>query len=110
MKNNRKQQTLLIILLAYFHRYGWIVITLPLMFFTNPYVVMGISAIVFSIWTFLGYILKWKHIYCSYQNANHKPMTPDRVRWDTIKKSDAFVIPAFFFILGVILLLTVALG
>ena len=93
------------ILLAYFHRYGWIVVMLLIMYLTKkPDVVMGISVIVFSIWTFLGYILRWKHIYCSYQDACHMRMTPEKVQWDTVKESDAFGVPAIFLILGVFLL------
>ncbi len=103
----RKQSNIHIVLLAYFHRYGWIALMLLLMYFTNftKKYVMGISSVAFSIWTFFGYLLRWKHIYCSYQNAYHEPMTPNHIKWSTVKKSDAYGTPAIFMILGVVLLL-----
>lgn len=94
-----------IILLAYFHRYGWIALMLLLLYFTKRISVIGISCIAFSIWSFFGYLLRWEHIYCSYQNAYHTPMTPNHIRWGTVKKADAYGIPAIFLILGVALLL-----
>ncbi len=95
----------MIILLAYFHRYGWIAAMLLMMYLTKSTdVVLGVSAITFAVWTLLGYLLKWKHLYCSYQNAYHMPMTPDRIDWDTVRVTDALGIPAFFLILGAIML------
>jgi hypothetical protein len=35
------------------------------------------------------------------QDAYHLPMTPEDVDWGLIKKSDAYVIPAVFGVLGI---------
>lgn len=67
---------------------------------TKSLYVAGSIVIVFSIWSLLGYLLKWKHIFCSFQNAYHMPMTPNKINWSIIRKSDAYGIPAIFFILG----------
>ncbi len=105
MAKEKKKPNILIVALAYFHRYGWIVLMLLLMCIIRKMCVLGIGCVAFSVWTFFGYILRWKHIYCSYQNAYHMPMTPDNINWDTVKKTDAYGIPAILMILGVALLL-----
>ena len=66
---------------------------------------MGGLSIAFSIWSFIGYKLKWKHIYCSFQNAYHKKMTPNKIRWDQIRKTDAYGMPMVFLVLGTALLI-----
>ncbi len=95
MKQSRRNQ---IIALAYFHRYGWI---LTMMLFIclfpekMPYLMSGFL-IVFSLWTVVGYRLKWKHIFCSWQNASHMEMTPHSIRWSQVPKSDVYFIPVLF--------------
>lgn len=101
----KKQPINHITILAYFHRYGWMVLMLLVGFFIDTKYVLSIGCVAFSIWTFLGYIFRWKHIYCSYQNAYHMPMTPDKVRWDIVKKSDAYGVPALFLFFGIALFL-----
>ena len=49
----------------------------------------------------LGYLLKWKHVYCAYQNAYHQDMTPDMVNWRKVRKSDAYGVPIIFIVLGI---------
>lgn len=107
-RNGKKQPLTPTILLAYFHRYGWLALLLLILLITNKTYdryVLSIGMIAYSIWTFLGYIFRWKHVYCSYQNASHQPMTPDKVRWNTVKKADAYGVPTIFLVLGVALLL-----
>lgn len=70
----------------------------------KSFYIMGTGFILFSIWSLIGYKCKWRHIYCSFQNAYHKKMTPNCVCWDEIKKSDAYVIPLIFLLLGLALL------
>lgn len=91
-----------VITLAYFHRYGWIVVMLGLRFLFSDerYYVLFVSVIIYSIWTFVGYLCKWKHIFCSYQNAYHVKMTPNSVDWDWVDKKDAYGIPLFFMLCG----------
>jgi hypothetical protein len=91
--------------LAYFHRYGWIAVMM-ISFATRPEQMMYIfsfCSIAFSIWSLIGYKKKWKHIYCSFQNAYHQKMTPNNIQWHKIKKSDAYGVPFIFLIFGLAL-------
>lgn len=96
-----------IIALAYFHRYGWIAAMTGLILIMPKLVFYTVSVcfILFSLWSFIGYKLKWKHIYCSFQNAYHKTMTPHSIRWGQIKKSDAYGCPLIFGAFGLALLI-----
>ena len=94
-----------IIALAYFHRYGWIVTAYLLTFISLK--LLFAAFIVFSIWSFVGYKCKWKHIFCSYQNVYHLKMTPNSINWCWLKKSDAYLIPIIFFILGIVGLIVI---
>ena len=97
-----------IIALAYFHRYGWMIAMLLFLLIAPKqfsYHIISIHFIVFSIWTWIGYQCKWRHIYCSYQNAYRRKMTPYTIYWQNVKKSDAYGVPLIFFLLGLALLL-----
>ena len=96
-KHSEKEKR--IIALAYLHRYGWKAIAFLLTLIYPKFIF--ISFIAFSIWSFVGYKCRWKHIFCSYQNAYHIKMTPDSIDWNWIKKSDAYLIPIIFFIIGI---------
>jgi len=92
-----------IMALAYFHRYGWIAaMMLGITLWPEQMgFIIGVSAILFSVWTFVGYKCKWKHIFCSYQNASHQKMTPHNIRWHLVKKSDVYVVFLLFLVLGI---------
>ena len=89
-----------IIALAYLHRYGFLIgmVVCAAVFSQVRYLIFGIGFLLYAIWSFVGYKLRWKHIFCSYQNAYHKSMTPNNIRWGWVKKSDAYGIPIIFFI------------
>ena len=74
----------MVILLALFHRYGWIVAMIIVMNFGNPLLIGSVFLLIFSIWSIIGYVFKWNHIFCSYQNAYHKKMTPNTVNWNNL--------------------------
>ncbi len=94
-----------IIALAYFHRYGWIAAMFALvLILRETFFVFAVSAIAYAVWTFVGYKCRWRHIFCSYQNAGHRKMTPERIDWDRIEKYDAYGIPIFFFVMGLVCL------
>ena len=107
--SNWKSRARIIIALAYFHRYGSFAIVLLCSAIRTELFLwfLSVDCIIFSIWTFVGYKLKWRHIYCSYQNACHQEMTPHSVCWDKIKKSDAYGVPLIFFFLGLVLLIVI---
>ena len=94
-----------IIALAYFHRYGWIAVMMICIAIwpKQMFYILSVGGLVFSVWSFVGYERKWKHIYCSYQNAYHQKMTPHKMQWHKVKKSDAYGVPFVFLILGVAL-------
>lgn len=96
-----------IIALAYYHRYGWIftMIALTLIWPKQFAYIVGCGGIIFSVWSFVGYKCKWRHIYCSHQNASHEKMTPNSIQWSRVKTSDAYGIPIIFFVLGVALII-----
>ncbi len=95
-----------IIALAYFHRYGWIAIMAGLVFTLLKYalLIFGLCFILYSLWSLIGYKLKWRHIYCSFQNTHRKDMTPHHICWSHMKKSEAYGGPLLFLALGVALL------
>ena len=102
---NRVKRRSQIIFLAYVHRYlcPVLVIVLPVLL-GGPYtlLIMGIGCLIFALYSLIGYRLRWKHIYCSYQKVNRQKMTPDNVSWGRIKKSDAYGTPAMFAVMGVL--------
>ncbi len=72
---------------------------------TSSLYTVGLILIVYSIWTLLGYLLKWKHIFCSFQNAYHMKMTTNRINWEKIRKTDVYGVPTIFFIFGLALII-----
>ena len=107
----RDSREMRIIILAYLHRYVYpiLVFLLPMLFRKllgeAAFLAIGIGVVLFALYTFVGYRCRWKHIYCSYQNAYRQKMTPYRIRWYTIKKSDAYGVPLVFGILGVAMII-----
>lgn len=95
----------LVIFLALFHRYFCHFIFFALLFLIarskrQLVLLMGVHCLLFGIYSFFGYVFRWKHIFCSYQNSNHTRMTPSRINWNTIKKSDCIGVPIIFAVLG----------
>ena len=71
----------LIIFLALFHWYFCHFIFFALVFLIarskrQLVLLLGLHCLLFAIYSYIGYVFRWKHIYCSYQNANHVRMTP----------------------------------
>jgi hypothetical protein len=92
-----------IIALAYFHRYGWIALLFACVaiYPKTIFLTWSFGFIAYAIWSYVGYKLRWKHIFCSYQNAYRLSMTPDNIRWGWVKKSDAYGVTIIFFVIGV---------
>ena len=96
---------------AFFVRYGMLLgIPLPglvIRTFTEARCArwLGVAGgcVFFSLYYLIGYLLRWTHMYCVYQDAYHQKMTPDRVDWSKIRKTDAYGIPLIFFVIGVML-------
>lgn len=95
-----------IVALAYFHRYGWIALAAIATAVTGrPLLSLGVCFLAYALYTLIGYRLKWRHIFCSNQNAHHRAMTPESVQWNTVKKKDIYGISLVFGLLGLCLCL-----
>ena len=99
-----QKRILLIKVWAYFVRYGMLLaIPLPAAIAsgladsrTAKYLGLGAGCLFFALYYLVGYLLRWTHMYCVYQNAYHQKMTPDKVNWSEIKTSDAIGVPLIF--------------
>ncbi len=103
----RKLPNDLVIALAYFHRYSWLAVMLGcIAIWTNqlPFI-LGITYIIYSIWTFIGYKCRWRHIFCSFQRTYRKSMTPYAIQWSQIRKRDAYGVSLLFIVAGFAMLL-----
>ena len=88
--------------LAYLHRYGWIAALIILIEVTESLFAIGVTALLYGIWTLVGFWCRWPHIGCSFQNANHLQMNPDRINWANIRKSDVFTAAGLFLLIGIL--------
>lgn len=102
-RRHRKYPTNSIIRLARFHHTVCPFIIMLLIAFRRSWLA-GIAMILYSLWTLIGYLLRWRHIYCSYQIGSRQPMTPYSIDWYDVREIDAFGIPAIFTALGVALI------
>ena len=97
-----------VILLAYTHRYVYPILAVALpMLLEKQYILlaMGIGFLLIALYDLVGYCCRWKHIYCSYQNAHHQKMTPNHILWSNVKKTDAFGSSAIFGFLGTVMII-----
>ncbi len=104
--NRYKRRQSRIIALALFHRWGYIIgvfLLAPLgrALHISPLLLIGIEFMIFAGHSFIGYKLRWVHIYCSYQSTYRQKMTPYRVDWSMVKKSDAYGIPILLALMGI---------
>lgn len=106
-KGSAKEKRIMV--LAYFHRYGWIVTMMvcAAIWLEQMIYILSVGCLGFSVWSFVGYKNKWKHIYCSFQDAYHQKMTPNNIQWHKIKKSDAYGVSLLFFFFGLALLMVI---
>lgn len=63
--------------------------------------ILGITCIIYSIWTFIGYKCRWRHIFCAYR----KSMTPYAIQWSQLRKRDAYGVSLLFIVAGFAMLL-----
>lgn len=89
-----------IILLAYFHRYVFPFVMFLVPTFLLGLLGMGLGLAAIGLVEVIGYQLRWKHIYCAWQDAKHQPMTPGDIRWHRISKGEAYGASAVLIVLG----------
>ena len=103
------KKVLWIKVLAYFWRYGIIACVIPAMYLgrivtkSRTGVLLGLSSImmIMGLYYLLGYIFKFRHIYCVFQNANHEKMSPNEIYWNTLSKKDLIGVPILLICIGV---------
>ena len=102
----------MVIFLAYMHRYGWIAAMVICIALWPEYIfhILCASCLLVSAWSLVGYKRRWRHIYCSYQNAGHQKMTPRVIVWSKISKSEAYGAPLVFLVVGLVMLLVILFG
>ena len=106
---NAKQRRKRIMILAGLLRYGLPISVLVLALIVGKLTgsgraavaALGAGCLILGLYELLGYLLKWKHFYCAYQNSYHQDMTPDMVDWGKVRKSDAYGVPAIFITIGI---------
>lgn len=110
MKYRRRNTAIMIA--AYTHRYIFPIcaVVAPLCWAkTSFFLGFGASFSFLALYDIIGYQLRWKHIYCSYQNAHRQKMTPDHIIWSNIKKSDVYGGAAVFGVFGMACILAAVL-
>ena len=97
--------------LALFHRYGIpaaMVASIVLCIkFYIPFVclVFGIELLLLAAYDTAGYFLRWRHVYCAWQDTKRRPMTPNDIRWGTVDKREYFICVAMDAVMGVALII-----
>lgn len=86
-------------LLAYAHRYAFpvLAVILPVLLArskTQALLGMGIGLTFYGVYTLIGYQLRWRHIYCSWQDISHQKMTPGSIQWKNVRKADLYGLSA----------------
>lgn len=96
-----------IIALAYLHRYGLGLLFLAILLRSRVGFLFAWSVgfIAYGVWTLVGYKCRWRHVFCSYQNARRERMTPYNTGWGRIKKAEIYIPFCGHVILGMVLLL-----
>ena len=63
--------------------------------------IMGVGFLLFAAWNTTGYFLRWRHVYCAWQNAKKQRMTPNDIRWGTVDRKEFFVCVALDAVMGI---------
>ena len=63
---------------------------------------LSISLLLMAAYNMIGYLFRWKHIYCMHQLSNRRRMTPENIQWEEMTFADAYGIPLVFTIVGLI--------
>ena len=91
--------------LAYLHRYFPLSVAIFSMIPMPPSVLFCIFGGIFitlGVWTLLGYNLRWKHIFCSFQDTHRNSMTPESIRWGWVDKRELYGVSIIEIVMGVV--------
>lgn len=90
--------------LAYLHRYLPLSVVVLILIPMSPSVLfclLGAMFFVLGVWTFVGYKLRWKHIFCSFQDTYRNSMTPESIRWGWLEKRDVYGVSIIEGVMGI---------
>ncbi len=83
-------------------------IIIPVIMFTVKshvrYLLVALIFILCSAVHYFGYKLNWRFVFCTYQLIHKMKMTPDKVDWNALSKSDYYGFPALYALLGMLLI------
>ncbi len=95
-----------ILFLAYFLRYGYIALMLIAACIFGDgrevFLCIGIGLVLTGVHYLLGYLLRWRHVFCAWQEAGRQKMTPFYNDWDEITKKEAYGLPAVCVVAGIL--------
>lgn len=98
-----------VIVLAYLNRYGYPLLLLAAALLADKFrgelmmlTVLSVGIFLLGVYDLAGYLLRWKHIYLSYQSMYHRKMIPTQIEWDRLSQKDAYGVPATFIAAGLI--------
>ena len=98
--------------LALFHRYGIIVLVVATLAVCMKLrcnyllLILGVGFLLLAMWDTAGYFLRWRHVYCAWQNAKKQRMTPNDIRWGTVDKREYFTCVVIDAVMGIALIVT----
>lgn len=103
---------LMVKILAYFWRYGWIALMWLNVFllrkFIDPTLIFGFHTVAFGIYTVVIASLLCEHFICGMQNAYHQKMTPHnphyKIGLEKYRKEGIFI-GILFFVMGTFLII-----
>ena len=102
--NKRYYRALTVRIFAYIHRWGYpiLMLLLPLTY-RGKYLLLiwGVVAFLYALHSLIGYICRWRHIYCSYQIMHREQMTPQDIRWQKVKRGEIYATSVIFGVLGI---------
>ena len=93
--------------LALCHRYGIIVLVVAALAVCMKLrcnyllLILGVGFLLLAAWDTAGYFLRWRHVYCSWQNAKKRKMTPNDIRWGTVDKKEYFLCVILNVVVGI---------
>ena len=108
MMNKYTGRDRFVIFLAYAHRYLYPIALILASFSAGKGLalpVLGAGLILLALHDVLGYRLRWRHLFCSLQNAHYQPMTPRKINWKQFKSREVYGAAAVCGILGLVMIL-----
>lgn len=108
----KQPRDMTVVALAYAHHYLYLVLIVgvPLIIGGDSlFLSMGLGFLLYAAYTWIGYKLRWKHIYCSFSipHRAHRgwKMKTNNYNWKSISKVDVYAVAIMCGLFGVACLL-----